>query len=501
MTAHSTARRLRRLVVLMATLVLAVSMVVAVAAPNTTRYAFIARGDNPIDALAAAPIAGRLNSPVLLTPPTTLSDATRQGLLDRDPDVVIIAGGTAAVSDDVMAAIEQLLPDAQVLRVSGTSRYTTAQQLAALVATIDPAFATTEGNDTNAYGIACPDGHTLTAITDTGQPDCAPDQVDHLERWCELVAANPASYPATVCTSSLTLASLDTSDGLVPSLAIGIDGLPVIAYYDVATGDIHLVHCTNPACTTHDTPETLDALGITGWTSYTSIAIGTDGFPIVAYMDVATDDLMVVHCTDPACTTHDSPQGLDTTGQVGFDPTIAIGSDGLPIIAYRDGTNTALKIVRCSNLACTTRFAPKVLDSTGDVGSHTAIAIGTDGLPIITYRDTSNTALKVVHCTNTACTTHATPQTLDNAGDVGSHTAIAIGTDGHPIITYRDTSNTALKVLHCTSSTCATHDAPQTVDSAGSAGWYTAIAMGTDGRPVVAYYDHTDDTLKVATLR
>ena len=170
--------RIRRIVVMTATLVLAVSMVVAVAAPNTTRYAFIARGDNPIDALAAAPIAGRLNSPVLLTPPTTLSDATRQGLLDRDPDVVIIAGGTAAVSDDVMAAIEQLLPDAQVLRVSGTSRYTTAQQLAALVATIDPAFATTEGNDTNAYGIACPDGHTLTAITDAGQPQCAPDQVD-----------------------------------------------------------------------------------------------------------------------------------------------------------------------------------------------------------------------------------------------------------------------------------------------------------------------------------
>ena len=347
MTAHSTARRLRRLVVLMATLVLAVSMVVAVAAPNTTRYAFIARGDNPIDALAAAPIAGRLNSPVLLTPPTTLDDATAQGLTDRDPDVVIIAGGTAAVSDDVMAAIEQLLPDAQVLRVSGTSRYTTAQQLAALVATIDPAFATTEGNDTNAYGIACPDGHTLTAITDAGQPQCAPDQVDggnaatldgmsssqlrtgidaatldgrtaddladDLERWCELAAAHPASYPAAACHRTATLSAPDTAGdvGLYTSTTIGTDGMPVIAYFDDTNGDLKVVHCTTTACTSTDTPQTLDSAGIVGW--YPSIAIGTDGMPIVAYFDAINGDLKVVHCTTCLLYTSPSPRDLSTS--------------------------------------------------------------------------------------------------------------------------------------------------------------------------------------------
>jgi hypothetical protein len=34
---------------------------------------------------------------------------------------------------------------------------------------------------------------------------------------------------------------------------------------------------------------------------------------------------------------------------------------------------------------------------------YTAIAIGTDGLPVVSYYDSSNTSLKVVKCSNAAC--------------------------------------------------------------------------------------------------
>ena len=462
-----------------ATLVLAASVIVAAAAPNTTRYAFIARGDNPIDALAAAPIAGRLNAPVLLTPATTLSDATRQGLLDRDPDVVIIAGGTAAVSDDVKAAIESLLPDAQVLRVAGTSRYTTAQELAALVATIEPAFATTEGNDTNAFGIACPDGHTLTAITDTGQPDCAPDNADggdaatldgmsstqlragidaatldgrtagelanYLERWCELVATHPASYPAAPCQASPFVTVLDDVSGIggtAASIAIGTDSLPIVVYRAVGT-DLKVVHCTNAACTTHATPQTLDDVSFAG---YTSITVGTDGMPIIAYHDGSLNDLKLVHCTTITCETSDSPQDLDSADVVGRYTSIAIGTDGFPIISYYDDTNDDLKAVHCTNVACTSHETPQTLDATGNVGQYTSLAIGTDGMPVITYYDATNDDLKVVHCTNPACTSTDSPATVDSSGDVGTYTAIAIGVDGRPVVTYTHVTNEKLKV-------------------------------------------------------
>ena len=54
------------------------------------------------------------------------------------------------------------------------------------------------------------------------------------------------------------------------------------------------------------------------------------------------------------------------------------------------------------------------LDSAGFVGIYTSVAIGTDGLGLISYNDFTNGDLKVAHCADTACTS-ATTATLDSA--------------------------------------------------------------------------------------
>ena len=43
------------------------------------------------------------------------------------------------------------------------------------------------------------------------------------------------------------------------------------------------------------------------------------------------------------------------------------------------------------------------LDSTGDVGFHTSVATGSDGLELISYYDDTNADLKVAHCSNQFC--------------------------------------------------------------------------------------------------
>ena len=58
------------------------------------------------------------------------------------------------------------------------------------------------------------------------------------------------------------------------------------------------------------------------------------------------------------------------------------------------------------------------VDTGGFVGEHISMAIGVDGLPIIAYYDATNSALKAAHCEDLACT-RATTSTLDSAGDVG----------------------------------------------------------------------------------
>ena len=68
----------------------------------------------------------------------------------------------------------------------------------------------------------------------------------------------------------------------------------------------------------------------------------------------------------------------------------------------------------------------------------TAIAIGADGLPVVSYYDATNGSLKVAKCVNAECTGTATITTVDSAGVVGQYTAIAIGTDSLPVMSYYD---------------------------------------------------------------
>jgi hypothetical protein len=62
-------------------------------------------------------------------------------------------------------------------------------------------------------------------------------------------------------------------------------------------------------------------------------------------------------------------------------------------------TNSDLKVAHCTDVACTTA-SHATLDSTGDVGYFTSVAIGTDGLGLISYYDVSNGDLKVAHLSN-----------------------------------------------------------------------------------------------------
>jgi hypothetical protein len=47
---------------------------------------------------------------------------------------------------------------------------------------------------------------------------------------------------------------------------------------------------------------------------------------------------------------------VDPAGFVGEFPSIAIGADGLPVIAYRDLTNADLKAAKCANVFCAPYF-------------------------------------------------------------------------------------------------------------------------------------------------
>jgi hypothetical protein len=98
--------------------------------------------------------------------------------------------------------------------------------------------------------------------------------------------------------------------------------------------------------------------------------------------------------------------------------------------------------------------AATTVDSAGDVGHYTSITFGADGLALISYYDSFNGDLKVLHCGNLLCNSSNISTSVDSVGTVGRFTSIATGADGLALISYLDNGNADLKVLHCSNLTC-----------------------------------------------
>ena len=96
----------------------------------STEAAFLATARDFPDALAAGPVAARLDAPILLTAAAMLPDAVEGELARLDPDVVYVLGGPAAIDPDVVADVTAAGFD--VKRLAGDSRVDTANAVAQL---------------------------------------------------------------------------------------------------------------------------------------------------------------------------------------------------------------------------------------------------------------------------------------------------------------------------------------------------------------------------------
>jgi hypothetical protein len=317
----------------------------------------------------------------------------------------------------------------------------------------------------------CPPGTSIRQVGADGSVSCEPTGLRAGASALPLVSAGPV--------------------GFYTSVAIGADGLGLITYYDFGTRDLRVAHCTDTACTSA-TLQTVDGAGDVG--THTSVTIGADGFPLISYYDETNRDLKVAHCHDAACLGATVTPLDGAASDVGRYSAVALGADGRGLITYFDATNSDLKVASCLSVACTAASI-STLDSDGSVGlEDTAVAIGADGLGLISYHDSTNDDLKVAHCDTPACAT-ATLTTLDPAG--GSYTSVTIGADGLGLIAYFDGSNGNLKVAHCSNVTC-TFATLSTLDSAGNVGIYTSVKIGADGLGLISYWDATQGNLKVA---
>ncbi|MFN8491589.1 MAG: choice-of-anchor D domain-containing protein [Caldilineaceae bacterium] len=285
--------------------------------------------------------------------------------------------------------------------------------------------------------------------------------------------------------------------GAFNSLVLDSNGNPVISYFDYINYKPKLVHCGNATCSSGNTIVTLDT-GTLG--QYTSLALDSSGNPVIGYNEAFQQHVKVAHCGNATCTSGNSFQ-IAASSQSANYLSLALDSGGKPVVSYYSSyPNFVLRLVHCGNTTCSSGNTVVNVDSSVDVGLYNSIKLDNSGNPVISYYDNNNDDLKLVHCGNANCSAGNSIVTIDNAGDVGRYTSLALDNSGRPVISYYDLTNGNLKVVQCGNTNCTSGNTFQTVDSTGDVGQYTALRLDSSGAPVIAYYDVTNGDLKLARL-
>lgn len=97
-----------------------------------TPTVLLASGTNWPDALAATPLAAKLDAPILLTRPSDLPTETAIALSELAPAEIVVLGGTGAISDAVVDQVASVTgrPANAIRRIAGIDRYETATLIA-----------------------------------------------------------------------------------------------------------------------------------------------------------------------------------------------------------------------------------------------------------------------------------------------------------------------------------------------------------------------------------
>ena len=293
--------------------------------------------------------------------------------------------------------------------------------------------------------------------------------------------------------TTINIVDANTGTGYYSAITIGADGLPFIAYLDVGNYDLKVVKCGNPSCSSGNLITVVDpGMGDTNL-SKVSVAIGSDGLPVIVYYSgdsfyqpYINDAIRVAKCTNANCSSFTI---LDVDTGADENPSIAIGIDGFPILSYDYGNLTrTLRVTKCGSHDCST------VSATTDVGTggwFSSIAIGLDGLPVVATMVNTSDYIRFYKCGNAACSSGNTYQTVDSSVNTRMYAeGLTIGNDGLPIMAYYDVTNNDLRVAHCTATDCSTLDAPTAVDSTGNTGKLPGITIAPDGLPVIVHHEY-----------
>ncbi len=302
--------------------------------------------------------------------------------------------------------------------------------------------------------------------------------------------ANPCT--AIACGNSITVL-----DGAAEYMSIALDAAdrPVVSYgVPGANQALRVLRCANATCGGGSEAVTVDAAGL-----FTSLELDVGGDPVVSYYYPPAGDLRVVHCNDPACVGGDEVIATpDTAGDVGRYSSLELDAEGRPVVSYSDSTNGDLKVLHCGDANCQTGNSIVTADSPGAVGQYSSLQLDEAGNPVVAYQDELALDVKLLHCNDPNCSGGGESITTpDSEFDVGYYISLKLDSAGRPVVSYRDQTHFDLRLLRCGDANCTSDNIAVSADTGGFVGSYGSLALDEQDRPVMAHWDASQGRLKV----
>ncbi len=243
------------------------------------------------------------------------------------------------------------------------------------------------------------------------------------------------------------------------------------------------------------------------WSIYTINADSGGNGPLSITVDMPEDKLYAMYTEGGDMRLVSNSNGVWSNllyFNSGSWPSLAMNQETNHVmIAYHEEANSDLKGAHWNPSVSGGGGATLDGDSGVDVGEYASNAICTQSMTYcgatsdtdyrhISYYDETNGDLKRAWYNGVWNT-----QTIDSEGDVGLYTSIALDSLGAIHISYLDKTNDDLKYATSTSGNEGTWQTT-TVDTIGDVGIYGSIAIDSNDEVHISYHDQTNGNLKYA---
>ena len=171
-------------------------------------------------------------------------------------------------------------------------------------------------------------------------------------------------------------------------------------------------------------------------------------------------------------------------------------SDGRPLMAFggNAGSGARVRTYDCDDTGCTSGTLRNL--TTVSYSGSVAMVIRGNGRPLIASTGLAS-SLGVHDCADALCV--ASTQTSFTSSAL-SPVGMTLRGDGRALIAYGvfvAAGVSDLRVLDCTDSSCTAGSSRNVAGSGGDFGTAVAMALRSDGRAVLAYYDGANDDLRL----